>query len=109
MFYRDETIQCVHAGLLLEPIEVNDNETLIHDHGIVMRNVYHGRLTIVGHIGIEKPMWFAGDGETVEELEYEKEMPLPEKGIICIDTGCGKGGRLSGMVIEDSNFSIYHS
>ena len=109
LFYRDETIQCVHAGLLVEPIEVNDTGTLIHDHGIVMRNVYQGRLTVVGHIGIKTPMWFAGDGETVEELEYEKEMPLPKKGIICIDTGCGKGGRLSGMVIENSQFTIHNS
>lgn len=102
MFYRDEEIQCVHAGLLMEPIEVNDTETLIHDHAIVMRNVYKGPLTVVGHIALEKPTWFAGDRETTKELKYGEWMQLPEKGIICIDTGCGKGGALSAMIIQNS-------
>ena len=31
---------------------------------------------------------------------------LPERGVICIDTGCGKGGRLTGMVIEDGKFIL---
>ena len=106
MFYRDEEIQCVHAGLLVEPIEVNDTETLIHDHGIVMRNVYKGRLTVVGHIGLEAPTWFTGDRETMEELEYGEWEPLPEKGVICIDTGCGKGGRLTGMAVEDGKYRL---
>ena len=106
MFYRDEEIQCVHAGLLVEPFEMNDTETLIHDHGIAMRNVYNGRLTVVGHIGLDVPMWFAGDVETVKELVYEQEMPLPEKGIICIDTGCGKGGKLTAMIVEGNAFRL---
>ena len=104
LFYRDGEIQCVHAGMMVDPIEVNDTWTLIHDHGIVMRNCYAGPLTIVGHIGIEAPTWFAGDGETEEKLAYGEWRTLPEKGIICIDTGCGKGGRLTGMVVEDGKY-----
>ena len=106
LFYRDEEIQCVHAGLLLNPIEVNDTETMIHDHGIVMRNVYAGPLTVVGHIALEQPTWFAGDGETTEELAYDEWKPLPEKGIICIDTGSGKGGRLSAMIVEGKRYRL---
>ncbi len=106
MFYRDEEIQCVHAGILVEPIEANDNETMIHDHGIALRNVYHGRVTVVGHIGLDVPKWFAGDGETVLELEYGVWRELPEKGIICIDTGSGKDGFLSGMIIEDGRYRL---
>ena len=101
MFYRDEAIQCVHAGLKVDPIEVNDTWTLIHDHEIALQNLYTGRLTVVGHIGIEEPTWFAGDGETTETLPYDERMPLPEQGMICIDTGCGKGGKLTAMMIDE--------
>ena len=101
MFFREDGIQCVHAGLMVDPIEVNDTQTMIHDHGIVLQNRYTGPLTIVGHIALEAPTWFAGDGETAEELAYIEWNPLPTRGTICIDTGCGKGGRLTAMVIED--------
>ena len=99
----------LHAGLLMDPSEVNDTQTLIHDHDIVLRNRYAGPLTIVGHIALAAPAWFAGDGETTEELAYGEERPLPETGIICIDTGCGKGGKMSGMVIDNSQFIIHNS
>ncbi len=98
-FYRDDEIQCVHAGLLAEPIEVNDENTLIHDHGVTLSNRYSGRLTVTGHIALRDPTWFAGDGETREILPWGEEVPLPEKGVLCIDTGCGKGGRLTAMVL----------
>ena len=106
MFYRDEEIQCVHAGLVVEPIEVNDTHTMIHDHEIVLRNIYQGRLTVTGHIALKNPTYFAGDKETTEVLPYDEWRDLPEKGIICIDTGCGKGGQLSGMVLENGRYSI---
>ncbi len=106
LFYRDEDIQCVHAGLLIDPIEVNDTHTLVHDHGIVMMNRYAGPLTIVGHIALEAPTWFAGDGETTEALEYGEELVLPEKGVICIDTGSGKGGWLTAMVVENGKYCL---
>ena len=96
----------MHAGLLVDPIEANDMQTLIHDHGVVFRNVYDGPLTVVGHVALERPMWFVGDGETTEVLEYGEWKPLPKQGVICIDTGCGKGGRLSGMVIENSEYMV---
>jgi predicted phosphodiesterase len=99
--------QCVHAGLRVDPPEANDVWTLVHDHGVVLENVYRGPLTITGHIGLEKPCYFAGDEETVLELEEEKQQSLPREGVICIDAGCGKGGRLIGMVIEDNRFILY--
>ena len=106
LFYRDEEIQCVHAGLMVDPIEVNDNRTLIHDHDVVLRNCYTGPLTVTGHIGLAAPTWFAGDGETAEELPYGEWRPLPEKGIICIETGCGKGGFLTAMTVEGGRYRL---
>ncbi len=105
-FYRDEEIQCVHAGVKAEPIEVNDVHTLIHDHDVVMQNRYAGRLTVTGHIAISQPTWFAGDEKTAEKLPYREERELPEKGIICIDTGCGKGGRLTAMILDGKTFCL---
>ena len=106
LYWKGERFQCVHAGLLIDPPEVNDLQTLVHDHGIVLRNVYSGPLTITGHIALEKAAWFAGDGKTAEELEEEENRELPEKGVICIDTGCGKGGRLTAMITEGSMFRL---
>ena len=123
MYYQGEGFRCVHAGFKIDPPELNDAYTMIHDHGVVLANRYSGPLTVTGHIALPKPSWFAGDGKTVKELENVPEgagtVPgeggfahnaacrLPERGVICIDTGCGKGGSLTGMVIEDGNFRLY--
>ena len=106
LFYRVEHLQCVHAGLKIDPIEVNDRETLLHDHEIVLQNRYCGPLTITGHIALESPTFFAGDGENTEKLAYSDWQELPEHGIICIDTGCGKGGKLTAMVVEERRFRL---
>ena len=106
LFYRDEEIQCVHAGLMVTPIEVNDTNTLVHDHGITLRNIYRERLTVVGHIALKKPVYFAGDRETTLELPYDEWQTLPDRGVICIDTGCGKGGVLTAMILQDGRYSL---
>ncbi len=106
LFYREDGIQCVHAGLKVDPIEANDTYTLIHDHGIALENRYTGPLTVIGHIALEAPTWFAGDGETTEELPYDAWRELPETGTLCIDTGCGKGGFLTAMIGEDGQYRL---
>ena len=106
LFWRGEGIQCVHAGLMVDPIEVNDTYTMIHDHEVVLRNRYVGPLTVVGHIALAEPTWFAGDKKTMQKLTYGVWHSLPEHGIICIDTGCGKGGKLTAMVVEDGKFFL---
>lgn len=106
-FWREDDFRCVHAGLKIDPPEANDNYTMLHDHGIVQQNRYFGPLTIVGHIALDKPAWFAGDGQTVQVLEEDISYPLPAFGTICIDAGCGKGGRLVGMVIENGQFILH--
>ena len=132
--FTGDGFQCVHAGLKIAPLELNDFYTMVHDHNVVLENRYNGPLTIVGHIALEKPAWFAGDGKTVQKLpavsldagedplagegssdgerkpsaeaEAGDWLPLPEQGVICIDTGCGKGGRLTGMIIENGCFRL---
>ena len=106
MYWQGDGIQCVHAGLKVEPIEINDTQTLIHDHSVALENRYAGPLTVVGHIALSQPTYFAGDGETVQKLNSGEWQPLPEKGVICIDTGCGKGGCLTAMIVEDGQYRL---
>ena len=107
LFFKGEGYQCVHAGVAADPLEANDAETLIHDHDIVRANRYDGPLTVTGHIALEEAAWFAGDGETVELISPGETRPLPEKGVLCIDTGCGKGGKLTAMVIENGLYTLH--
>ena len=106
MYYQGEGFQCVHAGLLVDPIEANDPQTMIHDHNVVKKNRYAGPLTITGHIALQEPTYFAGDEKTTETLAYGETLPLPDTGVICIDTGCGKGGRLTAMIIKDREYHL---
>ena len=106
LYWKTDGLQCVHAGLKLDPPDVNDLDTLVHNHETVLTNLYRGPLTITGHIALERASWFAGDGETVKELEDDTVMDLPPNGVICIDTGCGKGGRLTAMIINGRRFIL---
>ncbi len=106
LWWKGEGIQAVHAGLKVEPVENNDNYTLLHDHDIVQKNAYKGTLTVVGHIAMDFPAWFAGEGGRGAPLQPGEWQPLPDHGIICIDTGCGKGGRLTAMLVEDGQFRL---
>ena len=106
LYWKAEGFQCVHAGIRIDPPEVNDIWTLAHDHDIVLQNLYTGPLTVTGHIALEKAMWFAGNGETTEEIGDGEIRSLPETGVLCIDTGCGKGGRLTAMIIEGKEYYL---
>ncbi len=105
LFWKGE-VQCAHAGIKVDPIEANDRQTLLHDHDLVLCNQYAGPLTITGHIAIANPTWFTGDGENTKILPYETWRPLPDHGVICIDTGCGKGGNLTAMLVEGGQFRL---
>lgn len=106
LYWKGDGFQCVHAGLMIDPPEVNDLETMVHSHEIVPMNRYNGPLTITGHIALDKATWFAGDEETTKEYEDGVSYDLPVTGIICIDTGCGKGGRLTAMMIDENKFML---
>ena len=106
LYYRGEGFQGGHAGLLGHPPEDNDRETLLHDHDVVRQNAYRGPLTVVGHIALPVPTYFPGDGETTAQLEYGVTAQLPDTGVICVDTGCGKGGQLTAMIIEGRRYRL---
>ena len=106
LYWKGDGFQCVHAGLMIDPPEVNDLETMVHSHAIVPMNRYNGPLTITGHIALDKVTWFAGDEETTKEYEDGVSYDLPATGVICIDTGCGKGGRLTAMMIDENKFML---
>ena len=50
----------------------------------------------------------AGDTEETDpvRLDYDTVLKLPDRGVICIDTRCGKGGRLTGMSIENGLYIL---
>ncbi len=104
--WKGDGIRAVHAGLRVDPPEDNDAYTLIHDHHVVLENQYAGPLTIVGHIALDFPTRFAGDGKTTELLPPGEWLTLPETGVICIDTGCGKGGRLTAMIVDGGRYRL---
>ena len=106
LYWKGAAFQCVHAGLLIDPLEINDTQTLIHDHDVALRNIYSGPLTIVGHIALNEPTWFIGDRETIRTLPYNEWIDLPDRGVICIDTGCGKGGSLTAMIVENRRYIL---
>lgn len=106
IFWKTEEFQCVHAGILVDPLEANDLRTLMHDHEMTEKNLYNGKLTLTGHIALKKATWFAGDGVTTEEINDDENRLLPEKGVLCIDTGCGKGGRLTAMITDGKEYML---
>ena len=106
MWWKGEGLQAVHAGVSRTPVEENDEHTLLHDHDIVLANKYGGPLTVVGHIALDYPMFFPGDGSRRKELQPGEWHDLPDHGVICIDTGCGKGGRLTAMIVEEGRFRL---
>ena len=106
MYYKGAGFQCAHACVRVHPIEENDADTLVHDHQLIFLNRYAGPLTIVGHVALPGAAWFVGDEKTNKLLPEKVTSPLPQSGIICIDTGCGKGGKLTGMIIEKGAYTL---
>lgn len=101
LYYEEPGFQCAHAGVEDQAISLNDPETLLWDRERLRENDYSGKLTIIGHTPLQDAAWFAGDGKTEKVLLEQRKQPLPKNGLICIDTGCVFGNRLTAMVIEE--------
>jgi len=106
LYYEDRYFQCVHAAVKNEPLNRQDEYTLMMSHTLTKKNQYKGKLTLTGHIHLNEPMYFDGFGGK-RKLPYGKKMGLPDCGVICIDTGCGtKNYPLTGMIIENAKYTL---
>lgn len=106
LFHEAEQFQCVHAGIRNENPAENDTYTLLMDHSLTRKNTYNGKLTITGHIHLRQPTWFDGSGMPGKPLLYERWEPLPAKGVICIDTGCAEGNKLTAMIVHENRYFL---
>lgn len=95
--------QCVHAGLADEDPKDNPAEMLLWDRRVLELNLYSGRLTIVGHTPLKNAVYCNGLSirYPAQQIPYNKPCELPETGLICLDTGCVFGNKLTAMVLED--------
>ncbi|MDO5702582.1 MAG: hypothetical protein Q4G47_04440, partial [Lachnospiraceae bacterium] len=71
----------------------------------VTQGGYTGKLGIGGHTPLKNPVWFMPDGNALV-LPYDTAFSLPDRGFICMDTGCVYGRRLTAMVIEDGKYYL---
>ncbi len=102
LFFEDEQFIAVHAGLVSDRMEDNTPEILLWDR-TVTEGGYKGKIAIGGHTPMRQPVFFMPDGNHLV-LPYDARMSFPDRGFICIDTGCVFGGALTGLVIEGDRF-----
>lgn len=105
-YYVGDTFQCAHAGAKEEHLSCNDIHTLMMSHTLTRKNQYAGRLLLTGHIHLPCPTWFDGSGGAGQQLACHRWNPLPQTGVICLDTGCAEGNCLTGMLIEDGQYYL---
>lgn len=106
IYHIDDGFQCVHASIEHENPEENSLGLLVKDHSQSKKNLYGGKITIIGHTPLAEPTYYDGSGGPGTYLPYDIRQPLPEHGTICIDTGCVFGGRLTAMILEDGMFEL---
>lgn len=105
-YYEEERFRCVHAGVKEERLEENTELTLLWSRAALEENQYRGKLTVVGHTPLKDVVHFTGDWKSTDVVKYGVERELPGTGMICIDTGCVFGRRLTGMIIEEDRYWV---
>ena len=106
IYHIDEGFRCVHASIERENPEENSLGLLVKDHSQARKNLYGGKITIIGHTPLPEPTHYDGSGGPGIGLEYHVRQPLPDHGTICIDTGCVFGGKLTAMIIRDGMYEL---
>ena len=103
LFYRDDEIQAVHAGLYDEDPAENEDSVLLWDREALESGGYSHRLTMVGHTPVKFPLRSyrnENNERRLEAYEYGPAYKLPDRGLLDIDTGCVYGGRLTAAILE---------
>ena len=96
--YETERFIAVHG----DPRNLGSPYTCLWDTWSVDHNDYNGKIAIVGHTPLRKPVYCDGSGrEERPELPYGEWIDLPETGLIAIDTGGLFGGAFTAAIIED--------
>ena len=109
LYHIDDSFRCVHAAVEHEDLEENDVDRLVHDHGYARKNIYAGKITIIGHTPLPRPTHYDGTGGEGIPLPYHEKMHLPARGTICIDTGCVFGDKLTAMIIKDGYYYLEYT
>ncbi len=108
LYYQDEKILCAHAGVDHEIGAENSEDVLLWDRSQLLENRYGGSLAVVGHTPLSVAAYMDGTGGPARALPDGRLRHLPKSGMICLDTGCVFGGKLTAMSIVGGNF-ILHS
>ena len=104
-YFEDEDYQACHASIIKNDIKDNSKYTLVVNRFHTFKSRYKGKLTITGHLGLSEPIYFDGTGKRTK-LTYHVTQDLPKTGIICIDTACYSGNKLTAMIIEDDKYIL---
>ena len=103
-WYEDLSFLCVHGDIRDEVIWNNSDMDLIWGRQAVLSNDYSGKLCIVGSTPMESPTYLDGSGaESAFHPPCGTWFELPKRGLIALDTGCGKlpEGKLTAMLVEN--------
>lgn len=107
LFYQDDEIRCAHGGMKEGELSLVDPDLLLWDRQTLMSGRYEGPLALVGHTPLADPVYAPGKGRDAVILREGKTYRLPQQGMICIDTGCVFGGKLTALVLERGSFSVH--
>lgn len=105
LYYETDDWICVHAGITPEGLDETEREVFLWDRNIARGRSYCGKLLIYGHTTMKEVLFQDDQGIRTDILPDAKNI-MPERGSICLDTGCVYGGKLSAMIIQDGWYQI---